>query len=1444
MEARRPIIDDDEETKLIHRACDAAMRNDASALVEALGCQTTTTTGSQRSLHSPLLNSTKNAQILHRRLFYPVTTNDEGNNDSSFRNNSRILRALLLVPPHYQTPWLAAWQFIKSLQQGKNDSENVSSSSATTTRSLPRSSLRSSVTEIQSFLQQTVSMWWEQERRRNSSARAGPPLTASASAGMAINDEGNIETPRYWTLRLVQTLMKPLLLIKQRSYEKAAADHTQRSGDDHWRMPLELVATIVTIMHDLEESLNHDILDSVFSLSSSTTEELLPIRPDRLLPWLSLATDLYAFLRPSDWKRLLWTLQQKGPSKNNDSTTGITATDQFTAFSIQDDLPGLMTATVSLSATLLLSNSSGSSSKGIQNESTREIFRDWKQVAWNLFLAASADPNTFSTVTTVFQERLSGCPSDCLREWISLDGDDSGKVDDEEDDDRSNSDTILTSSNIPKWVKANTILAVMGSARYSGSSLVDNLLSRALAMGSSFDVASAGWKALVGLMATSDERKASKRGKATSSQKSWFTNVENSLKGVRYIGNGRFAQDQGQGSMFTICSQVGELIYQSLFLKAATESTTTTEMEKSSRVSSSIYVVDRAQDWISAANSRLKSQDERLVSSEVLIITVVFITVFCEVPLSRSFVARGMAQSLSGESDCLHSKRDMALLNCLVASVIIRSNTENLAVTTALNPIVDVLAAGKLEKVVFIALVQAIAPTSSPAQQALLALARKRLQAPFGNILWGSETFDTNCDRIQCSLFSLFMLIRSPRWNENAAEAWKMLSEIMVMNRPALPIAARSWLFRQIQDLVDSEESFNQEVLDRLCRATLVRLLQFVENGDTSGQDNVDPRAVFVVWSTADDHVQCTLVEDIPGLYRLLFSLFFRIARSKGMKNNRGHVENGRMLLLRSCRPKMSVGHDDAFGIKNDNSQILCTTAAVSLVVSAIRFVKSLSLGDSAEAEAGLAVEFQLDTKSAESQLTLREAEVTLHQTFRPQWLDLLRDFQHSHTESLDPPTSALRELGISLCDTVAVFLKDHRWPFAISDSERACLCNHHKNTLLSLSFLTHAKKTLAYDEAPIAAETSGILSKMTNASSHTSFSDTSAFFTASASFVENALSDNLDIRELNSGFAVIMDILNDLKEALGEAPRESGLRLDEDLSPVLIGFWAFYKRVCGEGASVRLISYLEDSIAKRKELSSNLKQRFFLESIESSEEIDAEVRLMRNCVLSTLLGCLNAVLKFGTCSKLFTASPLLELVDDDAYSARYRWSTEFKIQPIEFLSTCLVDLVDDLQTGVHGHSGGISTEMYVAYVDSLDTISTLLALQARQRSNRASEMVCLYNHSCESAQKVQTVFCSFPPKKKSTFAKAFLLLSRTLPLLARCAARNALLVENEAITGHRKNELEAGHPGMDFAFVTFKECATTLRKWYDYDALFRSSWARASIPQTRNDWSSCNNKK
>lgn len=1383
--------DDNEDEKLIRLACDAAMRNDTNALSEALHCLNSRQPNS--SLHTPLLNSTREAQILHNRLFGNFSS------EMSTPSGGRILRALFLMSPTYETPWSAALQFIESLHSMNSNNNNKSKHSAR----ISRSSLRSTVTELQSFLQQTVSVWWEQERRRNSSAKPNNRSTAEQQQQQSTATTTG-KTARDWILRLVQTLVNPLILHQpeedgietQQPNSRRRTTPTNSAGEDSWMLPLELVSTIVSTMHDFETLLNGEILDIVFALPC--------IRPDRLLAWLSLATDLHSFLRPSDWTMLLRTLQRTDNSSS--------VQEKFTAFSARGDFPGLMTAIVSLSSTLLLRMERDTGGRGNRKRSnaTRDIFRAWKEMALNLLHAISTDPGTFSTVTIVFQERLSGLPSESLREWICLE-------DDGDEDDASENDT-------PNWVKANMLLAAMRSGRTSGSAMVDMFLSRALTNNKGHcDVSFEGWKTLVKLAyGNKVNESVNKKWKNLTTRKTSFKHVEKHLKGLSYRGFGRFGWDD-QSANNSICNQVGELIYQSLFLKSTSRTT-----ENSPRIAA-IYVIDRAQDWISAANSRLKSRYGYLTSEEILVIAVAFIIVFCEVPMSRSFVVRGITQCLSGENDVLHSKGEIALLNCWIVSVIARSNHENLA---GVNPIVDVLVAGKLETTIFIALVQAIVPTSQPAQKAILTLSRKRLQSSFGNILWDTENLNENCDRIRCSLFSLCSLIGLPDWNDNAAEAWKILSEVIVLNRPVLPVAARSWLFGQIERLLDSG-GFPPESVVRLSRACLLRLLQFITNDASSSQAMIDPRSVFVVLGTDDARPsQCTPVEDIASLYKLVFSLFFR-AQSESTRNSNSKrlIGNGYSTLLADCS-NTSLGSQSTFSIQNESKEILHCTIAISLVFPAIGMVSALSMD---ELFAGLPkTSFNLDTKSVISDLILREEEAVNQRSLRPLWLDVLATSNHEQKELVTPPEAATRELAIELCSTVASLLKDCRWCVAVASDPSPNLQGQHKRLLQSLSFLSKMKKSLSLDVAPNPLGCCASLAELDAVSQRRECADIAAFFASSAIFVDHAISTKLCISEFNTSFAVIMDALDDLNDTL--SVDENWIAIDNDLSSILYGIWIFYDRVSDESASVRLISYLEEGIATKtaKGPLDNLKHGIFLEGVESSDDIDIEIRTIRHSVLCVLQKCLLATLRFRPGSRLFADSPFFEAVLDDPHTICFRWSDKPGIRPLDFLSACLEKLVSDLQIGLDGHSGGVSMEMYGVYVESLDMVLTLLGLHVESGCNM-QEAWSLHGRCSNSSEKLQAVLCSFPPKKKSSFMKAFLLLSRTLPILVGCTTRKALLSGDTASICNT-HELEAALHGISFAVASFEDCTITLRRWIEREPLFLTCWVKADIPRVDDD--------
>ena len=1383
--------------KLVRSACDAAMQNDAAALCRILRC----TSSRSRSLpcyttvtawHAPLLNSTKEAQILHQVLFINFNTN------LSTPSGGRILRALLMVPSYYETPWTTVVTFLERLQTTTSSSSRI-----------PRASLRSSITELQSFLQQTVSVWWEQERWRH----LGTSKTSNNSNSTAPSSTTD-KSPRDWILLMTQTIMKSLSMEQEKLEFDESLDDTQsrqpgstitaaNEQEDLWRMPLELVGTLVGTLQDLEQKLFHELLDCIFISPS--------IRSDRLLPWLTLATDLHAVLRPGDWTNLLQTLSQQQVSNKEENSSSSSSSNgaaafrqRFAAFSSPQDYPGLMTAIVSLSSTLLLKlRDSGNSQRTQSTSTTRDLFRAWKRIVLNLLYAASADPDTFCTVITVFQERLSGLPSESLQEWICGNENDTQAVE--------LGDTSTTGGP-PKWIEANMTLAVMKSARTVGSSMVDRILLRALPNSKGiFNVAFDGWKALMVLATnngTTTHTAFRKKVRKTPQQKSWVPLVEKTLKGLFYTGGGRFKDTENVNNDISLCNQVGELVYHSLFLKL--------DEQAASSKTTVFYVVDRAQDWVDVATARLKSQDGALFPREVLMIAVIVITIFIEVPLSRSFIVRGIAQSLQGEIDVFCCKRDIALLNSWLVAVLVRSQCE----LALLNPIIDVLAAGKLEKPVFLALAQAIVPASSSAQQAILCLSRKRLGAFFGGTLWSGEMFDKNTDRTQCSLCCLCMLIQQPNWSDNSAEeAWKVLSEVLVLNRPVLPVAARTWLFHEIQELLDSKKLSSMAVT-RLRRACLLRLLQFVDNDSNDGKSNLDARSIFMIWRTQDaQSVQCTNVEDIPGLYRLVFSLFFHQTVCLDVAESDDEIlQDGYSYLLRSCSANAAAATDDTFAIKREPEQSLHSSLTVLLARSAIGFISNLLGSTDNDSRLGT---FSFDPSFQKAELISREESSVGQRSLRPSWLDQMAQSRHQTNDSTDPPLAAVQLLAVSLCSTIAGFLKDHRWSRYLAKRPSLPRESQHRQLLASLSFFAKARKCLSQDDETFEkAVAEKFLSNATSAATQKEVVDMGAFFFASASFVHQAISAKLNLSEMSLAFSVIVESLTSLRDAMCDFGHTLS-EFEMDLLPLLRGLWVFYEQVCDEEASVRLIAYLEGSI-EAKEQSGEL-----LNTIRSADEVDAEVRHVRYKVLSTLHECLEFSLKLRAGQKMFTVLPFLQQID-------VFWSDCHK-HPIEFLLVVVAKLVDDLQSGLEGESGGISTAMYMAYIDTLNDASNLIVQQIENYS-QVSTLRSIHFQCREVLLKLQSVFCSFPPEKKAPFGKAFLLISRAIPHMAKCAARGILLSEEEHEAFLVLDELNSEFQGMSFGVSAFENCTSTWKRWNKHDPTFLSSWTKAKVPEIEHD--------
>ena len=239
-----------ESPDLIQLACQAALRGDGSAVAKSL-CST-------RCIPSGIDLKLLPASDVSRELLCRLESNHPVPN---FRVD-HALRALLLVSPCHETPWRAVAAFIERLHA---KSGWLSESS---------NAIFAGITDVQTFMQQTLSLWWRQE---SVDAVNRPP-------------DYNLEaTPRYWIQRIAQLALRPL-------HDELAA--VSASDNRHWAIPLDLVTTVVSLCQELEGMAS--------TTSQAVIDEILrdPVIKARILPLLSMAQDLRDRLRDADWLKL------------------------------------------------------------------------------------------------------------------------------------------------------------------------------------------------------------------------------------------------------------------------------------------------------------------------------------------------------------------------------------------------------------------------------------------------------------------------------------------------------------------------------------------------------------------------------------------------------------------------------------------------------------------------------------------------------------------------------------------------------------------------------------------------------------------------------------------------------------------------------------------------------------------------------------------------------------------------------------------------------------------------------------------------------------------------------------------------------------------------------------------------------------------------------------
>lgn len=857
---------------LVQRLCDAANQNDAANVGSLLGC---------RKMHSPsideplLCSSAQVDRILNRLL-----SDEDGDSlrcehsvqgqhaDTIAENLDRAaVKALVISPSIYEAPWKAACAFVRyAHRHGRRG--NVGDSN--------RSFLRSTVADIQSFLLQAFALWCEEERRETSSSTI---RHRRRSVRPVEGEQLSLQNPRYWILELVAIAMEPLLApaghngLSCVDWSPSAAAtvgvpvvRTSAIREELWRVPHDLISTVVSLSNDLETSLLHAILDLIFGNHRS-------VRCDRLLPWIYAASELCLFLRDEDRRNIHKSIQK-------------TLSAQPCPIPCHD-LPGLAESILTLTITTPIS-----ATLRVVVDKRNQFAPQWQELILQLFsVAASTNLVVFSAVEAALEASLASFPSRALLHWVL------GII----STSTSKWDTSSLQHFKQNWIEANVVLLVLRASQQSGSLLVAQLVAQAFGgtkgaiKSTGDDLNSCCWKHLVRLASCSE---------ATTSRANFLppprgttmysdgaakelrsVGIVKALRrmfdGVRYAGRGLMLT-QSSGHRATkglqgMCS----LVFHSLFL----------DCEWPLQSAQLTLALERAKTWMHCANDTLQSRSADVM--DLAAVVVILVCIYVEVPMARTALVRTAQTSFSVETDSGVEIAHVATIYSLIISAVLSASAANgspcMGVSSDLDRLSDVFSL-PVPLDVFCDLARALAPLAS-ARTALLAAAQKRLVGTFPMKIFCRGVIDSSA-RVKCGLFALVVLLRTSVCDDIEIDAWSLLSDAIVENLPHLPLPARSWLFCQLKDSV-VKKYLSGKLVNHLLRACLSRLLAFIRP-DRFGRE-------YFAYEIALANSEIDLEEhseDIVGLFDLVFTLLS--VNSDCLED--GTIEEEKSEALRRCR--------------------------------------------------------------------------------------------------------------------------------------------------------------------------------------------------------------------------------------------------------------------------------------------------------------------------------------------------------------------------------------------------------------------------------------------------------------------------------------------------------------------------------------------------------------
>jgi hypothetical protein len=741
------------------------------------------------------------------------------------------------------------------------------------------------------------------------------------------------------------------------------------------------------------------------------------------------------------------------------------------------------------------------------------------------------------------------------------------------------------------------------------------------------------------------------------------------------------------------------------------------------------YGTERARSWVRCACDALqrwKSGDDL----ELVVVAIVLITIYIEIPCMRSSTSQAMleAYSTAAVSDIERMSRVHSVVISGILSCERFGSSCHPDLMEGLDHFSGVLTR-QLDLSTFCCLARALSPLAST-RRILLDLAKTNLKSvPMFHLPSALDylAYD-KMTKIKCGLFAATALLQRESWDESELEASLFLAQIILDNRPQVPVSARSWLFHSLIHSLQHGYLSNRAVL-HLLRVCLTRLLWFI-SPDGNGVEAFRFEMAFIGWG--DEMPK--QIEDVYGLFGLSFELLRQqTSSSSGAKKNlrkalcrffdhlRGQTQRGKSLPLEAALPgKDPLETATSFGAGLADLAFFVAFLFVSSVQSKL-------------------IQRAQHAKSFPTHTNLSElfGWGDLGLTPESEWMGAWKA-RNTPKDSIAEGVFSRNQLayiGIEYCDAVLDFLLGpvrlicSNWDDGFSEHD-------HFSELLAVS----ATLTFRYRRKLVSVlleigecRTIGIINQEKLSAT------LEGYCLVMVPLLRSAIDESDDAARIEDLVSYAVHLCETLSSAMGADAVQS-----ESLKRWLDCLWTLHASLSDEKSARSLVVAFE-----RLQKSGNF--HICRVSVHEPKNVDTVVRWVRYSIFRNLSQGV-ALYRQRAGRDVLTCGPT---VDQTAGSLRV-------------YTTALKCLATDLVSGLGGGSGGLDYRLVLAMLYSMEHSALLLGDVLSARNSVDDEARAAARQACEYASKsLEVALCNFSLPVADIFKKTLLLCTDVLPTVA-----------------------------------------------------------------------------